>query len=447
MKAKLLILAFFLIPTYSMTAQSSDFERLDQFMDTLEVHQRTSGSLALRADGKLVFSRSIGLRNIIEGDLILPDEETVFRVGSISKTFTSVLVLQQVEKGSLNLDDKLSKWYPSVPNASKITLRQMLNHSSGIFSITADPTYLEYMETEQTHSQMLQRIYGFEAAFEPGSKHAYSNSNYVLLGYILEKVTGMSYGELVNKNIVKPLKLKRTYYGGAIDPQGQNEAFSYEWNGNGYTPSTETDMSIPHGAGSMVSTAEDLTVFITGLFKGKLIGEMMLAEMVSVEDGYGLGIFPVELNGKEGFGHNGGIDDFVATVAYFNEDELAVAYTSNVARYDIDEISETAVRAFYGSDFEIPVFKVVKLDAEYLESLVGTYKSESFPLPIEVRTNGFQLTAQAEGQPELPLQAEGDNVFTLERAGIIMTFTADESGAFCCFHLDQGQFQADFKKE
>ncbi|MCE2495593.1 MAG: beta-lactamase family protein [Flavobacteriales bacterium] len=446
LKRQLLAIEFVLFSA-AIFAQDFNTQQLSNYLDTLNAHQRASGALALRADGKLLFSKSIGVRNTDESGNVAPDDKTAFRIGSISKTFTAVMIMQLVQKGDVSLDDPLSNWYPSVPNAANITIKQMLNHSSGIYSITSDPEYLEYMETAQTHEQMLQRIYEFEPAFAPGTKHSYSNSNFVLLGYILEKETGISYAQLVEKKITKPLKFKRTYYGGPIDPQGQNEAQSYEWDGRRWIPSTETDMSIPHGAGSMVSTAEDLTTFITALFSGKLIGDDQLSQMTTVEDGYGLGIFPIDVHGKEGFGHNGGIDDFAAVLVYVPEDDLAIAFTANVVRYDIDEMRAVAASAFYGDILEMPTFVQVDLSPEYLHSLEGTYKSETFPLPIEVRTNGAQLTAQAEGQPELPLEPQGDDVFTLERAGIVMTFSKDESGEFCCFHLEQGQFVADFKKE
>lgn len=438
-------LSLFCLYTVVSYAQSVSEEKLDTYFEILDTNDRSSGSIALRADGKLIYQNAFGLKNLEDGHKIKPDSKTAFRIGSISKMFTSVMVFQMVEQGKLSLDDHLSKFYPSVPLASEITIDQMLQHSSGIHSFTSDPEYLDYMETEQSHKEMMARIYSSKPDFKPGERNGYSNSNYVLLGYILEKASGMSYGELLENSIAKPLKLKSTYYGGAINVK--KEAQSFAWNGVGWEFETETDMSIPHGAGSVVSTPADLTNFITALFNDKLISKESLEIMTTTTDRYGRGIFEEEVEGKKVFGHTGGIDGFNSYLKYSLEDKLAVGFTANAARTDNDAVAVNLMREYWGLDWDLPVFKNIAVDPEVLKLLEGVYVSEAFPIDITVRASGSALFAQATGQPEFLLEPTDEFVFAFEQAGIVMTFTQDDIGEYCCFRLNQGTIETQFVKK
>lgn len=435
------------IITLSGYSQHISEKKLNSYFEILDTNDRSSGSIALRADGKLIYQNAFGLKNLEDSQKIKPDSKTAYRIGSISKMFTSVLVFQMVEQGKLSLNDPLSKFYPSVPFASEITIDQMLQHSSGIHSFTDDPDYPEYMEVEQSHKQMMARIYASKPDFKPGEKNSYSNANYLILGYILEKVSGLSYAELLEKNIVKPLRLKRTYYGGTIDAQKRNEAASFSWTGASWDFEKETHMSIPHGAGAVVSTPEDLTRFVTALFKGKLISKESLAIMTSTTEGYGRGIFEEEINGKKVFGHSGGIDAFVSFLKYSVEDEVAVAFTANVGRINNENMVKNLFNEYWGVPWDLPVYKNIVVDSEVLKGLEGVYSSEAFPMDIAVRATDKVLYARATGQPELALEPTDDFVFEFERAGIVMTFTRNEEGENCCFRLNQGDFEAEFIKK
>jgi CubicO group peptidase (beta-lactamase class C family) len=179
------LLTFLILLVLSVSAFSQDFDKakMDKFFDGLSANNKGMGSLTIAKDGKIIYSRAVGISHIGDKGYVPADVKTKYRIGSITKMFTATLVFQLVEEGKLKLDDTLDKFFPEIPNAKKITIAQMLNHHSGIHNFTSDTQYFRsYYRRPQTHEQMLAVIAKTTPDFEPGTKAAYSNSNYVLLG-------------------------------------------------------------------------------------------------------------------------------------------------------------------------------------------------------------------------------------------------------------------------
>ncbi|HRW95750.1 MAG TPA: serine hydrolase domain-containing protein, partial [Bacteroidales bacterium] len=243
----------------AVSAQAASFDkaRLDAYFDAIEAADRFWGSVALSRNGEVIYARSVGNSDYENGKKA--SESSKYRIGSISKTFTSVLVMKAIEQGKLAPDQTIDAFFPSVPNAGKITIRHLLSHRSGIHNFTDDPDYLTWNTEPRAESEMVALIAERGSDFEPGSGVRYSNSNFVLLTFILEKVFAAPYAELLRQFICEPLGLDNTYMGGLIDP-GKNECQSYR-NLGGWTLMTQTHPSIPMGAGSVVSTPEDLNTF------------------------------------------------------------------------------------------------------------------------------------------------------------------------------------------
>ncbi len=183
---------------------------------------------------------------------------------------------------------------------------------------------------------MISIISKFPSDFEPDSKADYSNSNYYLLTLILEKTYKKTYSELLQEQIIKPLKLKNTYFGGKISIQN-NECYSYYFSDK-WEKDSEGDMSVPLGAGAIVSTPSDLTFFIEKLFQGKIISSESLKMMTQIQDKYGMGIFALPFYNKNGFVHRGQIDSFSSLLSYFPNEKLAIAIVTNGAIYDKKKI-------------------------------------------------------------------------------------------------------------
>lgn len=421
MKKTLLVINLFLFVGFTF-AQDFDVEKMDRFFETIEENNKGMGSFSLYQDGEEVYQNTMGYADIENN--IASEKNTKFRIGSISKTFTATLIMQLIEEGKLQLDTPLSKFYREIPNAANITIEDLLRHQSGLFNFTNDEAYLKYMEQPKTKDELLSIFKAQKPVFEPGENNEYSNTNYVLLSFIAEDVTKEDLPDLLKKKIIEPLGLENTYYGGKINT-ADFEAQSYKKEKD-WVLNTETDMSIPQGAGAIVSTPSDLNEFFTALFNGRLLTAESLEKMKSMKNGYGMGLFAYPFYDKTLYGHTGGIDGFNSIAAYAPADDLSVAYTSNATDLSTNEIIIGAMSIYYGKEYAIPVFKTVEIPAEELEKFTGTYGSETFPLKIKVFREEGVLKAQATGQPAFPLEAYDQDKFQFTRAGLKMEFTPEE---------------------
>lgn len=414
------LLLIFLITLFAATsfAQKFDKEKLDLYFQTLENNNKFMGSVALSENGKIIYTKSIGFSDV--ESKTKPNQTTKYRIGSISKSFTSALVFKAAEENKLSLDTKISKYFPNIKNADKIGISNLLNHRSGIHSFTDNENYLSWNTQKKSEEELLKIIEDGGSNFEPDTKADYSNSNYVLLSFILEKIYKKPYSEILQEKIIKPIGLKNTYVGGKINLEN-NEADSYIFENN-WIKETETDLSIPLGAGAIVSTPSDLLQFADALFNGKIISEKNLKLMETIKDNYGSGLFQMPFGTKKAFGHTGGIDGFSSNYGYFPEEKVAFALTSNGSNYTNNNIAIAVLSAVFNQPYEIPTFKTLDLPSADLDQYLGIYSSKDIPLKITVTKNDTTLMAQATGQSAFPLDASDKNIFKFDQAGIILEF-------------------------
>jgi D-alanyl-D-alanine carboxypeptidase len=403
-------------------AKPIDKAKLDQYFKTLDHHQKFMGSVAITKNGQTIYTKTIGFSDVEAKTK--PNENTRYRIGSISKTFTTVLIFKAIEENKLKLDQTLDKYFPAIPNAAQINLALMLNHRSGIHSFTDNADYLTWNTQPKTEQEMLDLIIKGGSNFEPDSKAAYSNSNFILLTYILEKVYKKPFADILNEKIISPLDLKHTHAGGKINP-AQNESYSYKFN-NGWVKEPETDSSIPLGAGSLVSTPGDLNRFAEALFSNKLISEEHVSKMKTIKDNFGMGVFAIPFYEKTGYGHTGGIDGFASVFAFYPDDQISVSITSNGSAFPINGILVAMLSSVYGKDFGMPVFKTYDVAPEDLDQYTGTYSSTELPLKITITKSAKGLVAQATGQAAFNLDATAKDIFQFDQAGIEMEFNPEE---------------------
>ena len=420
MKAKLLIINFLVVALFSgySFAQKINVAKLDSVFQTLEANNKFMGSIAISQNGQLIYSRAIGYADI--ETLKRASPESKYRIGSISKMFTSALVFKAIDENKLTLDKTIDAFFPSIENARKITIGNLLNHRSGIHNFTDNPDYLKWNTLPKSEKELVEIITNGKSDFEPNSKGQYSNSNYVLLTIILEKIYNKPYKTLVEKYITKPLRLKNTYLGNKIN-LSDNECYSYKFDDK-WVKESETDMSIPLGAGAIVSNPSDLALFIYDLFSGKIISEKSLRQMTTIEDNYGKGIFRFPFYEKVLYGHTGGIDRFTSTLSFLPEDKISVALTSNGSNFSNNTIMIFALSCLYDKPFEIPSFKVINLTSEDLDKYLGIYSSIQIPLKITFTKSGNKLIAQATGQSSLSLNASDKNIFKSADGSIVIEF-------------------------
>lgn len=420
-------------------SQSMDIAKLDSFFQALETNNKFMGSVALAQNGKILYTKSIGFSDI--ETQTKPDENTKYRIGSITKTFTTVLVFKAIEENKLNLSDKINTYFPTIKNGEKITIEHLLYHRSGIHSFTSNEDYLKWCTQPKTKEELTEIIVKGGSDFEPDSKAEYSNSNFVLLTFILEKVFNKTYGEILDENILKPLGLKNTYLGKKTSITN-NECNSYKFAGD-WIKEPETDMSVPLGAGAIVSSPSDLTRFAEALFEGKLISKENLEQMKTIKDNIGMGLFKVPFYDKFGYGHNGGIDGFTSVFSYFPDDKVGYALTSNGTNFNNNNISIAVLSSFYNKPYEIPSFKSYDVTSEDLDKYLGVYSSKNIPLKITVTKKDKTLMAQATGQSSFGLEATGKDIFKFDQAGIVMEFNPNENKMI----LKQGGGTFNFTKE
>jgi D-alanyl-D-alanine carboxypeptidase len=435
MKKTILTTALLLTLSQIGFGQSNfDKTKLDNYLNSLEENNKFMGSVAVSKNGEIIYTKSIGLADVENN--IKATVNSKYRIGSISKSFTAVLVLKAVEEKKLDLNQTIVKWFPTIKNAKKITLKHLLSHRSGIHNFTDDKDYLTWNTIPKTEKDVVEIIAKGGSDFNPDSKAVYSNSNYVLLTYIIEKTFSKSYSDLLQEYIVKPLGLPNTYVFGKINVG--NNKFTETWN-----VEAETDFTIPLGAGAIISTPIDLTKFADALFEGKLLKSNSLEIMKSIKDGYGIGLFQIPFYNSTGYGHTGGIDGFSSVYSYFANDKISYALTSNGTNFNINDISIAVLSAVYNKPYDIPVFTTYNIPSKDLDKYLGVYTSKQIPLIITITKGGNTLIAQGTGQPAFSLEATDKDKFKYDQAGAKFEFNPTDNSMM----LFQGGGQIKFTKK
>ncbi len=436
---RLIIITLLTVVAATTFAQTFKQERLDSLLNLLQEKDKFMGSIAMAKNGKLLYTRSIGYSDVANAHKA--DPQTKYHIGSITKMFTATLIMKAVEAKKLSLDQTLDKYYPQVENAKKITIRQMLTHRSGIHNITNDSVYLSYYTQPKSEKELMGLIASSKSDFEPDSKSGYSNSNFIILTYILENIYHKPYADILKEQILIPGSLSSTHYGGKINAN-KNEAYSYFYKTT-WAQEPETDPSIPLGAGAIVSTPTDLTSFITQLFAGKFVSTQTLDTMKSIRDNFGIGMGKFPYANSTSYGHTGGIDGFQSILVYFPEEQLSVAITANGLVYPYNNVLRCALSIYFNQPFEMPVFKTVAISPESLDQFIGNYTTTQIPIKIKITKVDNKLYGQATGQQAFPLEASSATTFQYEPAGVVLEFNTDKKEML----LKQGGQTFQFTKE
>jgi D-alanyl-D-alanine carboxypeptidase len=434
-----LIVSFF----YFQQAFTQNFnkDKLDSLFDGLSIYNKSMGTVVIVRNDTVIYNRSIGYGVFSNIKKELLSEKSRYRIGSITKMFTAIMIFQLIEEHKLSLTTSLSVYFPQIPNSTKITIANLLSHRSGLYSYTND--WDSFRFNPHTEEQMLQIIAEKKVDFEPDTKTAYSNSNYLLLGYIVEKICKSSYAEEVQKRITSKIGLMDTYYGGKVDPDKQ-EVYSYSRVKETWIQLAETDMSVAGGTGAMVSTARDLSKFIVALFSHKLINNTSLQQMLTIKDGEGLGIEQFALTDELIYGHSGIIDLFQSCLLYIPNEKVVVAYTSNgYGGLRIIDIIEGIIDIYFNEAYSIPNFKPIQLSPEELNKYIGVYTCLQPSIQLTITNEGNELIGQATGQSSFPLEAIEKNKFQFNLARIVIEFFPDKNELL----LHQGRGSYTFTRE
>lgn len=426
MKFNIFKIIIFFFSTQLGFTQEFDKIKLDNYFDMLEVHNKFMGSVAISKGEQLIYTKSVGFSDV-EAQ-VKNTESTKYRIGSISKTFTAVLILKAVEQKKLKLNETLHKFFPTIKNAEQITIEQLLLHRSGIFSLTSDKDYFHWYLNPKNEKEVIALISSYEPVFKPDSKSEYSNSNYILLSYIVEKIFKKPFSQVVSQYISQPIGLKNTYLGGEINPKN-SECKSYFFD-NGWKTEKETNLSFVLGAGGMVSTATDLVKFSEALFGGKLLKKETLQQMQILKDNFAMGLFQFPFYEQKAYGHTGGIDGFASILLHFDANNISYVRVGNAANINLNDIDVAVLSAVFSKPYTIPDFqqgKPEKVTSASEEKYVGVYASANLPLKITIFKNEERLMAQASGQSAFELEIIETDKFKFEPAGIVIEFIPNEN--------------------
>src|SRR5262245_8311817 len=382
-------------------AQTLDKTKLDQFFDRLAEKNRAMGSLVIAKDGDVLYTRSIGYGQINATERKPLTAASRFRIASITKMYTAVMIMQFVEEGKLKLTDTLDKFIPQVPNAQRITIWQILAHRSGIPNVRRDQITWK-PGAPVTKDEMLALIVKGTSEFEPGTKHSYSNSGYFLLSLILEKVTGKPYADALEERITSKIGLKDTYRAtGSIDVN-KGEALTYINTGSEWKQGFETHPSI---GVQLISTPGDMAKFIEALFDLKLISQESLEQMKTIRDEDGLGMTIFTFAGKTFYGETGGGDNYGSWLAYLPEKKLAVAYTTNAKVHPVKDIVSGVIHIYFNKPFQVPTLEMISVSPEVLDQYVGVYSSPDAPKKWTITRDGGTLFVQPGKETAAALEA------------------------------------------
>lgn len=335
MRALLVLAAILFVPR--AWALSPDVEaRIDALArQTLADGVAAGLVVAVGEQGNPAFERGYGLANIEWNAPVTTD--TVFRVGSISKQFAAAGVLLLAEQKKLSLDDKLARYFPDFPRGDEVTLRQLMNHTSGIHSYPG-PTERTIVRVGIAVPDMVKHIATLGYDFDPGTRWEYSNSNYFLIGAVIEQVSGQTFREFARQRLFEPLGLTHT----AVDsndeivPKRASAYFRDPSRKGAFENADYIHMSVPHAAGGIRSTAGDLIKWTAALHGGRVLGAASYKEMTTPavvpgkEDAkYGLGLHLLEQQGHRLINHDGGIEGFEASMTYVVDSRTTVVVLAN----------------------------------------------------------------------------------------------------------------------
>ena len=346
--------------------------QVDEYLSGLAKENRFSGAVLLARDGRVLLSKGYGMANL---ELDVPNTpQTRFRLGSITKQFTAAAVMLLQEQGKLSVQDPVCKYVENCPAAwQPVTIHHLLTHTSGIPNFTSFPDYQKTMALPTTIPETLARFRDKPLEFTPGERYNYSNSGYVLLGHVIEKASGKSYGAFLREHVFAPLGMANT---GAEVPGEivKRRAAGYTVGPKGFANASHLDMTIPHAAGALYSTVEDLYIWDQALYGGKLLTQKSLDAMLApVKDGYGYGLGVGEQFSLARVAHGGGINGFNTFMVRFPEARAVVIILSNIENgTPTDQVATRLARLSLADKIVLP--PAAKVAPDVLARYVGRYE-------------------------------------------------------------------------
>lgn len=400
MKIKWLSVLFALLLSMHFASSQHIEKQIDAIFVKAYPADSPGATVLIAKDDKVIYRKAFGMANLELNVSMKP--EHVLELASITKQFTGVAILMLMEEGKLSLQDPLSKYIAEYPKGNEITIHHLIIHTSGIKSYTDIPSFMELARTDMTPIEIINKFKELPMDFDPGERYAYNNSAYILLGYIIEQVSGMSYEDYIQKNIFDKLGMKNSYYGSRskIIP---NRASGYQPSGESYKNADYLSMTIPYAAGSLMSTVDDMFLWNKAIHHNTLISEKSkqlaftnytLNNGKQINYGYGWGIN--ELAGVATIEHTGGIFGFTTSGIYVPEKNIYAIVLTNDNGKGPETFNLKATAIVLGNPLvEKPA---IALTVAQLQQWTGAYQFEDVVRYITYKEGALYSTREG-GQP------------------------------------------------
>jgi CubicO group peptidase (beta-lactamase class C family) len=415
------IIFLLLIPAL-VSAQKNYSDQLDKYVQAQMNIKGFSGAVLVMSKNKVLLKKAYGLA---DREWNVPNTtDTKFRIGSITKQFTAACILQLIEQGKLSFDDRLTKFIPGFPKGDSVTIHMLLNHTSGIASYTDQADFNKVLTLTLSADSMISFFKNRPYNFSPGAKFKYNNSGYFLLGYIIEKVSGLSYANYLRKNILDKLGMMNS---GAdrLDTILPMRAKGYSKVNGRYVNADPISLAWPYSAGILYSTLDDIYKWDRALYGTSIISASSKQKMFTPgKSNYGYGIVIDSLEKHLHIWHNGGIPGFVSDISRYVNDDVCIIVLSN-NDFNADLLANGLANIVFDMPVEIPyVHKEIKLDPALLDRYIGKFNAF---MTIEVIKKDGRLYRHRDGTPDIELKPESETKF----------FYADDSDRQLEFEIDK----------
>ncbi|RZJ69375.1 serine hydrolase [Flavobacterium sp.] len=396
-------------------AQHIDARKIDAYLDNLEAYDQGVGSISVFKHGEEVYRRDFGQS---ANPNLKVDASTKYQVGSITKVFTAAMIWKLIEAKKLSLDTKLSEFYPKFPKSDKITIKQMLEHTSGLKDYILKNDSVKWLSVKVPKQEILAEIEKQGLKFEPGTGVKYSNSAFYLLKEIVEKKYHSTFGKIIQKHIISPNKLGDL---AAADTNPTNISEPYNYRNKVWTKMVDYDYANSIGVGDISATPAQLNRFMHQLFHGKIVKKASLAKMIPGEnEEWGRNLMPIPFRGRMFYGHAGDASGWHTIALYDKQNDINVAICINGHRLEHNELYVGILDAIYSENQVLPFF--VKTDD--LEKYVGKFQSNDRALQLEfyMQKSGDLMCLDVLAEVAFPMTPSATNKFYFKPLGINLEF-------------------------
>ncbi|MEO6328511.1 MAG: serine hydrolase [Ginsengibacter sp.] len=431
----ILLIIIFTTTFFTLKAQPDSLTfKLDEYLTSANKFYKFNGSALIAQHGKILLQKAYGFKDVARN--ILNDTNGIFQIGSVTKQFTSTVILKLQEEGKLSVNDKLSKYFPEFKDADKITLENLLTHSSGIHNYTddIDEEDSEIVCNPVDKQLVLDIMFKHDLDFKPGTKFSYDNSGYYLLGLIIEKVTGKPYEQNVRDIIFTPLQMTHSLF------DFKHSADTNITTGYKKLNATEQvvasadrwDSTVSYAAGAIWSTTGDMYKWARAVVNKEIISaDSWKAALTPHLEHYGYGWFIDSLHGKKYIMHSGGLPGFMAYFSYYPGEDATIILLNNEGWYDegLTEINASLSAILFNKSYELMhTHAEITLPDAILKKYVGEYEfDKQHHAFVTLENHSLQIAAPAGNLPKSPLFAENENNFWLKVVDARIEFIKDAS--------------------